>query len=746
MKKILIFATLTLTFTCLFYASATSQEQLIINKKRLFSDKISIQLLSLVEDYNAGKDITAWQKKFPHAIFSDGKVLIEAISNHEDASILLKEIEGANISIKEVSHFERILNGTIDIHNITKLYGLSHLHYVHLCPMPSKKKGTVTSQGDKALRADVARTTFAVDGTGIKVGVLSDSYNALKGAANDIVSGDLPAAGVQVLEDLTGSGWSDEGRAMLQLIHDLAPSADLAFRTAFKGTAHFANGITALRQAGCKVIVDDIGYLAQPFFMDGIIARSVDNNVNNGVTYFSAAGNSGVLSYEGTNEFSSDIFIIDGEEYQLYDFDAGTGTDFFQRVTVPVGGFVQLSFQWDEPFFSATGVGSKSDVDIFLFTSDQVNTINGKKTAMGSIIATAFDDNIRSGDAVEILSDENTHTSSTLYLAFGLYAGTAPTRVKYIVFDGITSINEHNTNSSTSFGHPNAEKAIGIGAAFFGSTPEFGLNPPRLENFSSRGGTPILFNSNGVRITPIIRQKPEITAVDGTNTTFFGSDIASDTDNFPNFFGTSAAAPHAAAVAALMLQRHPTATPTQIKTALQGSAIDILKRQNNTNTGVGFDFDSGFGLIQANGAIQALDQFFTLKLDLKVMLQGAFSTSQMNTNLTANNLVPLQEPYKALGFKKINNTTLETTTTAVLSQTGQNAIVDWVFVELRDKSNPQTVIATRSALLKANGTVVDTDGNSAVSFFPFSPDSYYVAVRHRNHLGVMTNSPIPLTN
>ncbi len=471
MKKIFLSIILMLSFACLFHTFATAQERSMIIKERPFSDKISIQLLSLVDEYHTAKDISAWQKKFPHAIFSDGKVLIEAVSIHEDAGMLLKEIEAASIDIKAVSHFERILNGIIDLDNVIKLHGLTHLHHVRLCPTPFLKKGSVTSQGDKALRADVARTTFALDGTGVKIGVLSDSYNTLNGAANDIASGDLPTAGVQVLEDLTGSGWSDEGRAMLQLIHDLAPEADLAFRTAFKGTAHFANGITALRQAGCKVIVDDIGYLAQPFFMDGIIARAVDNNVNNGVTYFSSAGNSGVLSYEGTNEFSADTFSIDGIPYQLYDFDAGAGTDFFQRVTVPRNNSIQLSFQWDEPFFSATGVGSKSDVDILLLTSDQVATINGIKTASGSVVAAAIDDNIRNGDAVEILTGNNRHTSSILYLAIGLYAGPAPTRVKYIVFDGITTINEHNTNSSTCFGHPNSEKAIGVGAAFFGSTP-----------------------------------------------------------------------------------------------------------------------------------------------------------------------------------------------------------------------------------------------------------------------------------
>ncbi len=102
-----------------------------------------------------------------------------------------------------------------------------------------------------------------------------------------------------------------------------------------------------------------------------------------------------------------------------------------------------------------------------------------------------------------------------------------------------------------------------------------------------------------------------------------------------------------------------------------------------------------------------------------MFLQGTFSGNQINTNLTTNNLVPLQEPYRALGYQKVNNATSETTTETVLNQTGQNAIVDWVFVELRDKNNPETVVATRSALLKANGAIVDTDGTSAVSFFHF---------------------------
>jgi len=118
-----------------------------------------------------------------------------------------------------------------------------------------------------------------------------------------------------------------------------------------------------------------------------------------------------------------------------------------------------------------------------------------------------------------------------------------------------------------------------------------------LEPFSSAGPTPIIFDTAGSRLAiPQIRLKPEIVAPDGTDTTFFGRDV--DADRFPNFFGTSAAAPHAAAVAALMLQSAPTTAPETVYDILETTAIDMAPP--------GFDFDSGFGLIQADQALATL--------------------------------------------------------------------------------------------------------------------------------------------
>ena len=111
-----------------------------------------------------------------------------------------------------------------------------------------------------------------------------------------------------------------------------------------------------------------------------------------------------------------------------------------------------------------------------------------------------------------------------------------------------------------------------------------------------------------------------MTAPDGTNTTFFIQDIANDADAFPNFFGTSAAAPHAAAVAALLYDRRARSiaagtsttplTPAAVVQALRSTAVDITRERLNSGAvgtiaaGTGVDVKSGAGLINAVGAVQ----------------------------------------------------------------------------------------------------------------------------------------------
>ena len=151
---------------------------------------------------------------------------------------------------------------------------------------------TADPQGDLAQRAALARTTFGVDGTGIKIGVISDTVSGL--------ASEQAAGRVGPVTVLSGaSGGTGEGTAMLEIIYRLAPGAQLYFETANPSQAAFASNITALQQAGCNIIVDDVGYFAEPPFQDGVINQAIDAASAAGAYYFSAAGNDYNLDQEG---------------------------------------------------------------------------------------------------------------------------------------------------------------------------------------------------------------------------------------------------------------------------------------------------------------------------------------------------------------------------------------------------------------------------------------------------------------
>lgn len=133
-------------------------------------------------------------------------------------------------------------------------------------------------------------------------------------------------------------------------------------------------------------------------------------------------------------------------------------------------------------------------------------------------------------------------------------------------------------------------------------------------------------------------------------------------------------------------------------------------------------------------------------LSARALLDGPFdqAVGTMTDDLRSAGLLPLMEPYSTFGATFVGNGGGESTTSAVLAVTGNNAIVDWVVVELRDPVAPATVLASRAALLQRDGDIVDLDGISALQVYG-NAQLYHVAVRHRNHLGVMTASPLQLS-
>ncbi|MEO6722742.1 MAG: T9SS type A sorting domain-containing protein [Ferruginibacter sp.] len=471
---------------------------------------------------------------------------------------------------------------------------------------PGNTPTPVVSQGDTAQYSYLARKKSHVDGQGVKIGVLSDSYDNLGSADLGVTQGELPGKGnpfgykkpVQVLSELDGGG-SDEGRAMMEILHDVSPASQLAFYSAFNGQADFAQGIQTLADNGCKVITDDIFYYAEPFFQDGIIAQSVDIAKKRGVSYFSAAGNSGNNSYED-NYHPTDVEIFGPGFGTAHNFNGpGEIPNFFQPLYVPQGGGVLvMSFQWDQSFFSASGVGATTDFDIFL------------TDIYGNIVAAAYADNIASGDPVEVMGFQNFTNNYTFFLTIIKYAGPDVNRIKYNLYNDAQFFTPFPGIFAPSLvGHPKAEGAIATGAAAYFNTPAYGLDQAYINYFSALGGVPNYFDIDGNRIAPLIRKKPNIVAPDGGNTSFFdpfgNGDISFDPDSYPNFFGTSAAAPHAAGVAALMMdaEKLKHITPEQIKGVLSATALD-MDDPYTSGFDAGFDYATGYGFINAEKAVK----------------------------------------------------------------------------------------------------------------------------------------------
>ena len=572
----------------------------------------------------------------------DGKVSISAFAKSDPKALLAQLVE---LGMTDAKIYGTSVSGMVAPALLESISKLDPLRFVRP-NMAKTNVGLTTSQGDRAQRSNLARGLFNVDGRNVRVGVLSDSYNCspsalvpgerFTNAAQDIASNDLPAD-VLVLEDLSpvpSFACSDEGRAMMQIIHDVAPGAPLAFATAFNGQEAFGQSIIDLAAAGSKVIVDDVIYFAEPMFLNGPIAQAVNTVKDRGVAYFSSAGNQGRQAYQAKFVDSGELGVSGGP---LHSFAASGTADSLQSITVQAGADTLLVFQWDEPWFSVSGgAGSASDVDIYFFT-ESGDFVESCFFSFGPVCQFAgFDFNV-GGDPVEFaevinFGDEDVKVN----VAMELFEGPQPQFLKYVYYEfgfGSSIINEFDTKSGTVYGHANAEGAEAVGAAAFGNTTAFGpvvdgCAPACLERFSSAGGTPLLLNELGERLRfPKIQFKPGITAPDGANTTFFIADInvpaVGEPDGFPNFFGTSAAAPHAAAVAALMLDQRARdlaagkfilgprlLSPDIIYAAMRLTARDIKASAGLGSTAptpingsLSFDFDSGFGMLDASAAL-----------------------------------------------------------------------------------------------------------------------------------------------
>lgn len=484
---------------------------------------------------------------------------------------------------------------------------------------------SIPVEADGPLRSAEARERFGVDGAGVTVGIISDSYG-LNGEvttpAQDVVSGVLPGPGnpcgfetpVEVLRE--GSDGSDEGRAMAQLVHGIAPGARLLFAADGGGVEAAAEAVRMLAEAGATVIVDDVSPIGELAFQKSVLSSTIDEvREQYGVSYLTSAGNENVVSTEGRPiggwrtpayrpmECPAWVSLDEGIEADCLDFDPGAGEDATDTLTTSAGDAganPHLLLQWGEPAF---GVQTALAVQLYR-QGDSGPELVVEATAddpdQPEVVVGTLDEPWQEGDydLVVVRTDRADGVPPAVW--WGQTQNT-----------GVIVDVEYDTDAGgdvvgpVTYGHQADGSSLVIGAAAW-TTPE------TLHPTSSIGPGLLLFEPVVAGATtpaaplaePFRVPTPSAVAVDGTRTSFFGWPFEEDGQTVHRFFGTSAAAPNAAAVLALGFSYAPEAGADAIEEAALATATPLA----NPYSAWGFADEDvvGAGLLDSVALLEAL--------------------------------------------------------------------------------------------------------------------------------------------
>ncbi|HZF16640.1 MAG TPA: S8 family serine peptidase [Steroidobacteraceae bacterium] len=430
--------------------------------------------------------------------------------------------------------------------------------------------GAANSEGSTAHGADKARKFYNTDGTGIKIGVLSDSDDLKE---ESIATGDLPADTVTV-PGQDGRPGSGEGTAMMEIVHDVAPGAKLFFASAFNSPESFADNIRTLRFTyHCDIIVDDVIYYFESPYQDDIIAQAVNDVTHDGAMYFSSAGNEGNFddgtsgTWEGDFKAAGTLATLPSG-YTVHDF----GSKVISNRIEAAGG--PLILHWSDSG-SLENPTSSNDYDLFVLDADLRNV---------AVASTDVQDG--TGLPFEFLGF---FIPPDFRVVIAKHPGAQNRAVRIVHFGGEFGLS---TNGAV-YGHNSADDAFAVAAvdSFEANGGLFTAGPTTpIELFSADGPRQIFYNENGVRLHGGVtfasgggekRRKPEIAGADGVSTTL------PPFSGLNPFFGTSAAAPHVAAIAGLIKSAVPGASSSRIRQALVNGALDIEQEGNDRNSGAG---------------------------------------------------------------------------------------------------------------------------------------------------------------
>lgn len=411
----------------------------------------------------------------------------------------------------------------------------------------------VATEGDVLHKSDLVRAdNEGSSGSGIKIGVISDGVDHIQDSIN---KGALPS-NVKIVSNEYGG---DEGTAMLEILHAVAPDSQLYFNDCGTNKIAFNQAVDNLVEEGCNIIVDDITWITDPFFEDGIIGKHIKDVVDKtGICYVTSAGNFAENHYRGK-------FYNDG--YNSHDFSLGESSSKSMYVSIEPGESVKIVLQWDDEFGN-----SKNDYDLFV------------RDENGSIVASSGNNQEGKGsDPLEYIFYTN-DTDKVIEGQIDIvnYGGKAEDKnLEMYIYGNNKKINV--VESDSIFGHAALSEVITVGAINVN-------NSNKVESFSSQGPISYL---NGVE-----RNKPDICGASGVSVTGSG--------NFHStFHGTSASAPHIAGIAALLWSKDKELTNIELKNTITSTAKDIEME--------GYDNVAGYGVADA------LSAFHFLKTNCKIL-------------------------------------------------------------------------------------------------------------------------------
>ncbi|MEP7028122.1 MAG: S8 family serine peptidase [Candidatus Eisenbacteria bacterium] len=578
------------------------------------------------------------------------------------------ELEGLGVEAAAVAADFDVLEAWVPFNRVADVAALPWVRLVGLPGVAVPEVGAQVTQGDAIHRAALARSTFGIDGTGSTVGVISDGVlNSPLAQA----SGDLP---VSININLMGSG--DEGTAMLEIVHDLAPGAALAFTSGNGGAAAMVAAQNWLVNiAGCTIVSDDLWFPREPYFEDGMVASNAANLVTlKDVVYFTSAGNRAQRHVQQNFVDGGSRAIGTAGTFRPHAFAPGDYT-LDIRLRNPSGTGVRhtIVLQWGEKFGSAA-----QNFDLYLLDGSLSSVLQSSTTVQNgagdAVELIDFTYNGPDNAAAALLVDFNSAGAAPANLPLKI-AANGPTFLQYVNPAG--SINPH-------AGHP---LVLALGAI---DQADPGNDTP--EAFSSRGPSTILFPA------PATRSKPDAMAIDGVAITGVGG--------FPTpFFGTSAASPHGAGIAALLRGAVPALTAAQVRTDLLTHAVDVGLP--------GFDSATGFGRLDAYNAVSP---FFnqpptaiagndttvecTGATGASVRLDGSLSTDPENDPLTYTwtsvSGIVFDDPH---AVRPTGSFPLGTTTVQLEVSDGALSSFDEVKVTVADTTPPVVTVTLEPAVL-----------------------------------------------